>query len=161
MTAARVRRNKVVTFTYEIRDSEGVVHERVDLPIRYVHGGESQLIPEVEQSLEGHAAGDVVQVTLTPEQAFGQPDPALVVVEDLDDVPPTYRRVGAEAMFQNEQGDTKTFVVTKVEGGQVTLDGNHPLAGKTVTFHLSIVDVRDATAAEVKSGRPEDTGTLH
>jgi FKBP-type peptidyl-prolyl cis-trans isomerase SlyD len=74
----------------------------------------------------------------------------------IENVPPPYRRIGAEAMFQNEAGETKTMIVTKIENGEITLDGNHPFAGKDLVFRVTIIDVRDATAQEKQTGEVID-----
>lgn len=153
--------HKIVSLTYEIWDAEGQLHERVDLPVQYVHGANSDLFEQIEQGLEGHAVGDVVDVTLTPDQAFGARRPELTHRDAIQNVPEEYRRVGAEAMFQNDQGETITMVVVGVENGQVVLDGNHPLAGKTVTFKVTITDIRDATPEEVAQGVPAGAPRLH
>ena len=151
----------MVQITYQITDPGGNVLERIDLPVAYVHGGRSNLFPQVEQRLDGCAIGDSVEVTLLPSEGFGDPDPNLTFTDTIDNVPSEYRRLGAEAMFQNERGETITMTVVRIENGKVTLDGNHPLAGKTITFHVSVADIRDATPAEVDSGVPEGSLAVH
>jgi FKBP-type peptidyl-prolyl cis-trans isomerase SlyD len=113
--------------------------------------------------LEGHFAGDRVEVKLTPELAFGYADPALIIVQDLANVPPTYRRLGAEAEFENEKGEAVTFRVVKIADGQVTLDANPPLAGKNAICSVDVISVRQATAEEMRTGFPAEQGapTLH
>ncbi len=157
----RVAKHKVVHITYQITGQSGEVLERIDLPVGYVHGGKSDLFPQIEQRLDGCTIGDTVEVTLPPEDAFGQPDPRLTVTDAIGNVPPEYRRIGAEAMFQNERGETITLTVVRVEDGKVTLDGNHPLAGKTITFHVTVTDIRDASPDEIAKGMPEGSSTLH
>ncbi len=150
---SRVEQNKAVFITYTVTDEAGKVLEQNDLPVGYVHGAGSGLLDKVEQALDGRQAGDRLEITIRPEDGFGDPDPSLILTEDIDNVPPEYRRVGAEAQFQNEAGDVKTFVVTDVSDSKVTLDGNHPFAGKTLVFTVKIVEVRDATPDEIQSGR--------
>ncbi len=161
MTDVRVGKGRVVYITYQITGPDGTVMERVDLPVGYVHGGKSNLFPQIERKLNQCAVGDSVEVTLRPEEAFGQPKPELTVTDAIENVPPEYRRVGAEAMFQNSQGETITMTVTRIEKGQVTLDGNHPLAGKIITFHVKVADIRDATPEEIARGLPEGSLPLH
>lgn len=96
MSEQVVGKHKVVSFTYEIWDQEGNMHERVDLPMQYVHGGISDLIEQIEQALDGHGIGDVVEVTMGPDEAFGPHDPALTFTDDLENVPPQFRHLGAE-----------------------------------------------------------------
>ena len=104
-----------------------------------------------------------MQVQLTPELAFGHADPALIIEEAFENVPPTYRRLGAEAEFQNEAGETVMFRVVKIADGIVTLDANPPLAGKNAMCSVDIVSVRQATAEEMRTGFPAEQGapSLH
>lgn len=150
MTEQRIAPAKLVTLTYRITDTEGLVLEQNDMPVSYLHGGYSDMFAKVEQALEGKAAGDVVEVTLAPHEGFGDHDPDLTFTDDLDNVPPEFRRLGAEVEMQNEVGDARTFIVTRIEDGQLTVDCNHPFAGKTVRFRIEIMSVRDATAEELQ-----------
>jgi len=153
MSQDRVEQHKVVSITYSITDEQGEIHEQSDLPIDYVHGADDRLFEKIEQGLDGHSVGDKVQVTLTPEEGFGEHNAELTYTDRIDNVPTEYQRLGAEAVFANEEGETVTMVVTRIGDGMVTLDGNHPLAGKTITFNIKVVAVRDATGEEIASGR--------
>jgi FKBP-type peptidyl-prolyl cis-trans isomerase SlyD len=163
MSESTVAPNKAVYVTYSILTEEGDVFEQSDLPIGYVHGAESGLFEQVEEALEGAKVGDRVEVTLAPGEGFGPHDPALTYTDDIHNVPPEYRRVGAEVEFQNESGGTMQFRVTKIENGKLTIDANHPLAGKTITFIVSVAAIRDASPEEIANGRPDDgmPPTLH
>ena len=86
---------------------------------------------------------------MSPESGFGARDPALTFTDDIENVPPEFRRLGAEVEMQNESGETKTFYVTKIEDGRLTVDGNHPLAGKTLKVQVKILEVRDATIEDM------------
>lgn len=159
-----VTRNKLVFITYSILDSRGMVVEQHDMPVGYVHGANSGILPAIERAVDGRAVGERVEITLAPEEGYGERDESLVYVEELENVPPEFRRVGAEVLFQNEAGDTKAFYVTAIEDGKLTLDGNPSLAGQSVTCLVNVVDIRDATPEEIRNGRPLDapTGTqLH
>jgi FKBP-type peptidyl-prolyl cis-trans isomerase SlyD len=147
-----VSENKVVSFTYSIVDDTGAVIEQSDLPISYVHGGRHDLFEKVEQELEGSVVGDTVAVELTPEEGFGEHDPDLTYTDDLENVPPEFRRVGAEVEMMNDQGDTRKFIVTRIRDGKLTVDGNHPMAGKTIVFHIRVTGIRDATEEEIANG---------
>jgi FKBP-type peptidyl-prolyl cis-trans isomerase SlyD len=157
MTKEIVGPNKVVYLTYEIKDSsnDGIL-ERTDMPVGYVHGAGSDLFAKIERNLEGCEVGDTVHVTLSPEEGFGMHDPALTFTDSIEHAPPEYRRIGAEVMFENERGEQITMVVNRIEDGKLTLDGNHPFAGKTVTFRVTISSIRPATKEEVKYGVPDD-----
>ncbi len=152
MSSAAISKDKLVSFSYVIHDPAGHELERSDLPLTYVHGANSGLIERVEEALEGCSAGDTVAVTLDPEDGFGPHDPSLTYTDDLENVPHEYHRVGAEVQFENESGDVRTFVVSRIEGGKLTVDGNHPLAGKQLTFRVTVLEVRDATPAEIAAG---------
>ncbi|OYY92702.1 MAG: hypothetical protein B7Y41_14970 [Hydrogenophilales bacterium 28-61-23] len=153
-----VMRGKVVYITYSVLSEEGQIMGQQDMPTGYVHGAGSGLFVEIEQGLEGHGPGERVEVKLTPELAFGPADPALIIVEDFANVPPPYRRLGAEAEFENEQGEAMTFRVVKIADGQVTLDANPPLAGKNAICSVDIVSVRNATPEEMRTGFPVEQG---
>jgi FKBP-type peptidyl-prolyl cis-trans isomerase SlyD len=150
----RIARHKAVFFTYLIKDEAGNTLEQSDMPIGYVHGANSSLLEKLEDALEGHRAGDVVEVLITPQEGFGEHDPSLTFIDDVDNVPPELRHIGAEAQMQNEYGEVKTFIVTHIGNGKLTVDGNHPFAGKNVIYKATIAEVRDATPAEVASGYP-------
>jgi FKBP-type peptidyl-prolyl cis-trans isomerase SlyD len=157
MSEQKVEENKVVSLTYVIVDETGAVLEQYDLPISYVHGNNSNMYPKVAEALEGAKVGDEIEVILSPAEGFGERDPSLTFSDDIDNVPPEYRQLGAEATFQNEQGESITMTVVKMENGKIMLDGNHPFAGKTVIFKLRVMEIRDATEAEVGSGEVAQT----
>jgi FKBP-type peptidyl-prolyl cis-trans isomerase SlyD len=153
-----VAKGKVVYITYSVLDDEGRVMGQQDMPIGYVHGVGSGLFEEIEVALAGHGEGDEVEAILSPEKAFGPSDPNLVIQEDIDNVPPQIRYVGAEAELQNERGDVLTFRVVAIADGKITLDGNHPLAGKNARCVASVVSIRDASAEEMQTGFPAEQG---
>ena len=154
MSDQRIRRNTVVQFIYTIADEQDNIIEQIDLPVKYIHGAGSNmgLIESVEKALEGSRAGDSIEVKLPPSDGFGEHNPELTFTDDLENIPPQFRHIGAQVQMTNDQGDAKSFVVIKIEDGKLTLDGNHPLAGKTATFSIRIVSVRDATADELQLG---------
>jgi FKBP-type peptidyl-prolyl cis-trans isomerase SlyD len=155
-----IAENKMVSLTYTLRNQQGDVFEYRDLPISYLHGAASGLFEKVEHALEGRRPGDHVVVTLSPDEAFGAHDPGLTVTDDVDNVPPELRRLGMQLEAQNAKGETLTFVVTDIHDGKLTVDANHPLAGQTVTFDVTVADVRDATADEARHGGPTGDQTV-
>lgn len=162
MTDRCIASGKYVEFLYTILDAEDeTVLERVDLPVGYVHGHDSGMIEKVEAAMEGRCVGERVQVRLSPDEGFGEPDPDLTYTDDIDKVPPQFRRVGAEVEMQNDRGDVRSFVVSRIEDGKLTVDGNHPLAGRHLRFELEILTVRDATDQELRSGVVTRPGRLH
>lgn len=162
MTEQFIGSGKVVSFTYSIADEAGEIIEQSDLPISYVHGGQHDLFEKVEQELEGSVIGDTVEVSLTPEEGFGSHDPNLTYTDELANVPPEFHRLGAEVEMVNDKGDSRTFVVTHIEDGKLTVDGNHPMAGKAITFRIKVTDIRDATEDEMVNGvEPMAMPVLH
>jgi FKBP-type peptidyl-prolyl cis-trans isomerase SlyD len=147
-----VSRHKVVAITYSIIDNTGVILEQSDIPVYYVHRGPNDMFPDVEDALDGCELGESVEVVLPPEKAFGYHDPNLTFTDDIDNVPPQFRRVGAEVQMQNDSGQTRSFVVSKIEDNKLTVDGNHPFAGKTLTYAVTVADIRDATEEEKQKG---------
>lgn len=157
MSEEVVSKHKVVYIRYSVLDEAGNVMGQQDMPTGYVHGAGSGLFDEIEQSLDGHKVGDQVEAIL-PAGAFGDRNPDLVIEEDIDNVPPQIRYVGAEADLQNDSGDVLTFRVTAIADGRITLDGNNPMAGRVARCVAEILNIRDATPDEIKSGFPADQG---
>lgn len=147
-----IKRDKFVSLTYTITDENNDVLERIDMPVNYIHGRDSQVIEKVEKSLEGHMQGDEVSVQLSPEEGFGEHQPELTFTDDIDNVPPEFRHIGAEVEFQNDKGESRMFRVSKIDEGKLTVDGNHPFAGKVITYNITINAVRDATPDEIVNG---------
>ena len=138
-----VSRDKVVSFTYSILDESGEIVEQSDMPISYVHGGKHDLFTKVVE-------------------AFGPHDPVLTFTDDIGNVPPEFHRVGAEVEMMNDAGESRKFTVSRIENGRLTVDGNHPLAGKTITFNITVTRIRDASPDEVANGvSPMEMPVLH
>lgn len=150
MSEQRIAPNKLVAITYSIKDEQGELLEHSDMPISYIHGGRSDLFEKIETELEGHQVGDVIDVVLPPEEGFGQYDSSMTFTDDIGNVPEQYRQVGAEVEMKNDLGESRLFYVTRIENGKLTVDGNHPFAGKTLTFTVKVEDIRDATPADLE-----------
>lgn len=131
------------------------------MPVSYLHGGKGGLLPGIETALTGHQIGDRAEILLAPEEVYGVRDESLVFEDDIDNVPPQYRYIGAEVEFQNQAGESKAFYVTRIENGKLTVDGNPALAGQTVTCVVNIVDIRDASPDEIRNGIPDSASYLH
>ena len=114
--------------------------------LSYLHGGYGEMLPALEQALEGKGAGESLQVQLEPEQAFGEYDPQLLRVEPLG----RYGE-GVTVGMQIEE-DSRLYTVTDIAGGSVVLDANHPLAGMALRFSVVILTVRSATREEMQRG---------
>ena len=159
MSAEEIKKDMYVELTYAILDAQGEIKERVDIPVKYIHGRDSGLFPQIENALEGHAKGDRVEVFLTEHEGFGPSDPNLIFTDDINNVPSEFHQVGAEVEMQNDRGEAKKFTVSKIENGKLTVDGNHPLAGQTIQFVVTVGEVRLATKEELKSGVTQNFST--
>ncbi|MCP4283726.1 MAG: peptidylprolyl isomerase [Gammaproteobacteria bacterium] len=149
MTKEVIKPGKFVSLTYTISDSEGNLLEQNDIPVNYVHGGDTELIGGMDRAVTGKSAGDRIEMEILEEDGFGAHDPALTFTDDVDNVPPQFRHLGAEVQMQNESGEAKVFYVTHIENGKLTVDGNHPLAGKRLHVSVQILEVRNATIEDM------------
>jgi len=149
---------KYVELMYKVIDQKTKqVLTEVEFPLGYVHGVNEVLAPSVTAELEGRLAGDVIEVPIDCNQIYGPRDETLVIIEPIEYVPEEYREVGTSILMENDKGQTKTFLVTRVDEKSVTIDGNNPLCGREVIFRLEIKDVRDATEEEMEfGGKVED-----
>lgn len=162
MSQEIIKDGKFVSLTYSICDLEGNVLEQSDLPVNYIHGGETELIGGMDSAVVGKCQGDEVSIIVSPEDGFGEHDSSLTFTDDIENVPPQFRQLGAEVQMQNEAGEVKSFFVTKIEDGKLTVDGNHPLSGKVLKVNVKILEVRDATGEDALNiGSQEDPSRLH
>ena len=145
--------NKYVELTYKVIDQKsGQVLTLVEFPLGYVHGVNEILSPQVMTQLEGKAEGDTIEVPIDCKDIYGPRDESLVIVDAIENVPAEYREVGTAILMENDKGQTKSFLVTRVDPRTVTIDGNNPLCGREVIFRLEILMVRDATDEEIQYG---------
>ena len=159
MSKENVVDGKYVELTYKVIDQKsGAVLTQIEYPIGYVHGTNEVLAPPVMAELEGKAAGEVIEVPIDCNQLYGPRDESLVITDRIQNVPEEYREVGMSILMENEQGQTKSFLVTRVDAKSVTIDGNNPLCGREVIFRLEILLVRDATEEEIEYGGKIDEG---
>jgi len=148
----QIERNTVVGLTYELTDTDGKVIEKTDGPIEYLHGGYDGIFPLVEQALAGKKVGDSCRVRLEPDDAFGEYDAELMHLEPRSKFPAS---VAVGMRFEGrgvESGSTLIYTVTDVAEDKVVVDGNHPLAGRTLQFACTVTAVRAATAEELEHG---------
>ena len=148
----QVGKNTVVALTYELTDTDGRVVEKTDGPIDYLHGGYDGIFPLVEQALAGKDVGDSCRVRLAPDDAFGEYDAELMHLEPRSKFPANIA-VGMRLEGRGvESGTTLVYTVTDVAEDKVVVDGNHPLAGRTLQFVCIVTAVRVATAEELEHG---------
>jgi FKBP-type peptidyl-prolyl cis-trans isomerase SlyD len=144
---------KYVELTYKVTDRKsGHVLTTVDFPLGYIHGHNEILSPFVHAQLEGRAAGEIIEVPIDGNRIFGARDESLVVTDRIENVPEDYRQVGTSILMENDKGQTRSFLVTRMDGETLTVDGNNPLCGREVVFTLAILTVREPTDEEAKVG---------
>jgi len=148
-----IQNGKFVELTYRVTDKKsGHLLTAVEFPLGYVHGHNEILSPFVHKELEGRAAGDIIAVPIDGNQIFGARDESLVFTDRIENVPEEYRRVGTSILMENDKGQTRSFIVTRIDDETLTVDGNNPLCGRLVVFTLEIMTVREATDQEMKMG---------
>ncbi|MCD6044546.1 MAG: putative peptidyl-prolyl cis-trans isomerase [Burkholderiales bacterium] len=144
---------KFVELTYKVIDRKsGHVLTRVEFPLGYVHGHNEILAPSVHKALEGKSAGDVIEVPIDGNRIFGPRDESLVFTDRLENVPEQYRHIGTSILMENDKGQARSFLVTRITDETLTVDGNNPLCGREVVFTLQVLAVRDATDDETRAG---------
>lgn len=145
---------RVATFHYILTDDTGEVIDRSpdDQPLSYFHGA-GNIVPGLEKALDGRSAGDSLTVDVSPAEGYGERVEALIqdvpreAFQGIDTIEP-----GMQFQANGGQGPVLVTVVA-VDDGQVRIDGNHPLAGKTLHFDVRITEVRDSTDEEKQVGR--------
>lgn len=148
-----IQENKLVELSYKVIDEKsGEVLTSVEYPIGYVHGMNSVLSSQVTAELEGKSAGDVIEVPIDGDTLYGPRDESLVITDYIENVPEEYREVGTTIVMESDKGDTKSFLVTRIDEKTLTIDGNNPLCGRSVIFRLEVLSVRDATDEEIEVG---------
>ncbi|TLS68170.1 peptidylprolyl isomerase [Mariprofundus erugo] len=154
--------NKVVSIHYTLTNDDGEVIDssRDAEPLVYLHGAEN-IIPGLEQALAGKVAGDDLKVSIAPSDAYGDFDENMVQVvpremfQGVDTLEP-----GMEFQAQTSQG-VQVIRIAAVDGDDITIDGNHPLAGETLHFDVSVAAVREASEEELAHGHVHGHGGCH
>lgn len=147
-----IQKNTVVTLHYEMFDADNQLIDKTVEPIEYLHGGYDGIFPLVEEALHEKNVGDVVEVTMQPDDAFGEHEQDLIRVEDVSVFPVA---VEPGMMFEADDPETGGIIVyrvTDVADGKAVVDGNHPLAGMVIRFRATVEAVRAATAEEIEHG---------
>ena len=168
----QISSQKVATIDYTLTDDQGTELDssKDGEPLAYIQGI-GNLIPGLEDALEGKSTGDELSVSIQPEEAYGKRDEELLQAvprahfDGVDELQVGMQfRTSSEGGEDGEDGeDGEERVVTVVEIGdeQVTVDGNHPLAGQILNFEVKIVEVRDATQEELDHGHVHGPGGHH
>lgn len=157
-----IKKNDVVTMSYTLRDSAGAELGKADAkePLNYLHGA-GNIVPGLEEVIEGAKVGDKKEVTVPPEKGYGDLKPELKLQLPRSQFPPD-AEIKPDMQFTSDvDGQQQVFTVERVEGDQVHVNGNHPLAGKTLHFNVEILGVRKATEEELSHGHVHDGRTHH
>jgi FKBP-type peptidyl-prolyl cis-trans isomerase SlyD len=157
-----ISRNRVVSIGYTLYDEEGAILDSStpEEPLSYIHGTGS-LVEGLETALEGKEPPAHVSALVAPAQAYGMRDDSVVFtlpraqVQGVGEI-----EVGMQLEMQGD-GATYTVTVTAMDENEVTLDGNHPLAGLTLRFEVDVMDVREATPDELEHGHVHDGPSGH
>ncbi len=159
----KLEKNKVGLFNYTLTNEAG---EELDAsngqPMAYLHGYQN-LIPGLEAELLGKTVGDKFTITVPPADAYGETEERLIqkevpkaMFQGVDNL-----EEGMRFEAQAEGGGIHSVIITAVTDEHVTVDGNHPLAGKALTFDVDITGVREATQEELEHGHPHGDGGHH
>lgn len=144
----KIEKNTAVTLRLKVTDTLGRTIEDGKEPVVYLHGGYGNILPGIEQALEGQEAGYQATLALAAEDAFGLRDEDLMRTIPRSQFPPGVK-VGGQLEGQGSDGRRQVFNVAKIKGDTVILDGNHPLAGKALRFNLKVTAVRPASEEEI------------
>lgn len=157
----QVTDNTAVSIHYTLtnRDGEQLDSSIGDEPLVYLHGS-GNIIPGLESALTGKRIGDKFEVTVAPEQAYGEIDENMMQVVSKKMFEGMDVEVGMQFHADVSYG-SGIITVTEINGDDVTIDGNHPLAGEALTFNVEVVDVRPATADELAHGHIHGAGCHH
>jgi len=156
----KIQKNSAVSFHYSLTDDHGnsIDSSEGKEPLAYLHGA-GNIIPGLEEALEGKSANDSLTVAVTAEKGYGEVQKELIqevpraAFQGVDSI-----EVGMQFEAQTGQGGTVPVTVTAVNDDSVTVDGNHPLAGKNLNFDVSIEEVREASEEELAHGHIHGPG---
>lgn len=156
---SHIVKNSVVTIDYDVSDPEGTLLDAGEEPLIYLHGGYDSIFIAIEEALEGKKTGDTITVKLQPDQAYGEYDAGLMVIEPVDALPqPLAVGMQIEGEPDEESGEALFYRVTDIAEGKAVLDGNHPLAGMALVLTCTVMAVRPACQEEITGGQPLWTG---
>lgn len=159
----QIANDSVVSIDYRLHLGDGKTIDESDPgePLVYLHGHE-QIVPGLEKALEGKKVGESLKVTVTPEEGYGEYDPDGVEEVPREDFPPDMElEAGGIVSATDEEGDEVDFLVKEVRAKTVVVDFNHPLAGKTLHFEVTVREVRAATKEELEHGHAHGPGHEH
>ncbi len=155
-----VEMNKVITFNFTVKDEEGAVLDSSENkePLSYLSGTNS-ILPKLEETLNGMIIGSIKNVKIAAGEAYGDYKEEAVQTVKKEQFPQEAQLVaGARYVANSPDGGQMPFVIKEVKENDVTVDFNHPLAGKDLEFDVELLDVRDATPEEMQHGHVHGPG---
>lgn len=157
-----IEKNKVVTLDFQMYNGNNeLLDSTEDESIEYLHGNYNNILPKVEEALEGKTVGDEVVVIMEPNDAFGEYDEDLVEQEELASFPADLE-IGMFFEAENhETGHVELFRVTGIVDDLVTCDYNHEFAGQTIRFVAKVKDIRNGSKEEIQHGHAHTHGHHH
>jgi FKBP-type peptidyl-prolyl cis-trans isomerase SlyD len=158
----QIEKHRVVTLAYTLKDDDDrIIDQSDDGSFCYLHGA-NNIIPGLENALNGKVTGDELSVSVPPEEGYGVHDAGKTQAVPRE-MFPTQEGIEAGMQFhaQGPEGQTLVVTVVKVEEDSVTVDGNHPLAGVRLNFDVKVMDVREATREEIAHGHVHDPNGHH
>ena len=149
----QINKNSVVTLNYTLKNDQGeTLDESQDGSFLYLHGS-GGIIPGLEGQLEGKSVGDSFSAHIEPEEGYGVRDESMIQIVPKDMFEEGHPvEEGIQFHAESPEGDMLTVTVTKVDADEVTVDGNHPLAGIALNFDIKVEDIREASAEEIEHG---------
>jgi FKBP-type peptidyl-prolyl cis-trans isomerase SlyD len=158
----KIAQNSVVTFDYTLTDSEGNILDTSEGHDSFAYiQGQGQIIPGLESAMEGRSSGDSFEITIQPENAYGQYNEDLVAAIPRDQFDSSLEIKPGMQFNAEREGQMYTLTVVEVENDKVIVDGNHPLAGYVLNFKVAVKGVRDATPEELDHGHVHGPGGHH
>jgi FKBP-type peptidyl-prolyl cis-trans isomerase SlyD len=156
-------KDNVVSIEYRLHLGDGKIIDESDAgdPLVYLHGYE-EIVPGLERAIEGKKAGESLKVQVSPEDGYGEYDPDGVEEVPREEFPPDMElEAGGIVTAVDDDGDEVEFLVKELRPKTVVVDFNHPLAGKTLHFEVTVREVRQATAEELEHGHAHTPGHEH
>ncbi len=150
----------IVAIDYTLTDDAGAILDTSDgrPPLQYLHG-HGNIVPGLEAALDGAEVGAAMKVDVAPEEGYGTHDPGRIARIGREQLPPDLEpKVGMQLGAQGPDGETFPLWIVEVHDDAVVMDGNHPLAGQTLHFQVTVRGIREATAAELHHGHPHGPG---
>jgi FKBP-type peptidyl-prolyl cis-trans isomerase SlyD len=155
--------NKVVTLNFTLKDEEGNVIESTENaePFQFISGN-NQILPKLEEEVDRMLIGTKKKININPADAYGEYNQQAVQKIDKKEFPENMKlEEGMRFVANSPEGKEMPFIINSIDENEITVDFNHPLAGKNLNFNVELLDVRDATPEELSHGHVHGSGGHH